>query len=172
MRFQLSSLTPFKRRDLEALYPEFLQTFILPAVYPQALELVDKHRRQSDRLLLLSASNEFLIRPIAAEFGISHIIGVIPEEDGNGGFSGNVCGTASFREGKITRLHQWLAQHGRTLNDFGQCWFYSDSVNDLPLLHQVNRPVAVNPDPKLAATATAQGWPVLHFAHAAPQKAV
>ncbi len=163
VRFQLSSLSPFPRATLDALYPEYLRSHILPAIYAEGRDLVAQHRQRGDTLLLLSATNEFLITPIGHELGIANIIGVVPEQNDSGDFSGGFVGTPSFREGKIVRLNQWLAVRGQTQVDFAAIHFYSDSINDLPLLQTVSHPYAVNPDTRLLAQAQVHGWPVLHF---------
>ena len=85
------------------------------------------------------------------------------ERRADGHFTGRVAGTPSFREGKISRVDEWLASRGQRLDSFERSWFYSDSANDLPLLERVTDPVATNPDPTLRARATAAGWPVLEL---------
>ena len=84
----------------------------------------------------------------------------MPEEC-DGRYTGAVVGLPCFREGKLSRLEDWLASCNRRLSDFSETWFYSDSVNDLPLLERVTHPVAVDPDPNLEAHARARGWPIL-----------
>ena len=163
VRFQLSSLSPFPRHMLDALYPEYLHSQILPAIYAEGRDLVAHHCQRGDTLLLLSATNEFLITPIGHELGITHIIGVVPEQNNTGDFSGGFVGTPSFREGKIVRLQAWLAERGQTQADFNAIHFYSDSINDLPLLKAVSHPYAINPDARLLAEAQAHGWPVRYF---------
>ena len=136
---------------------------IRPSITQMARMLVDSHRDAGDTLLLISATNEFIITPIAREFGIENIIGISLETDAQGNYTGRPIGTPSFQEGKVTRLHQWLAERGQSQADYEKVYFYSDSRNDLPLLEQVNQPVAVNPDPVLTLTAAQRGWPILDF---------
>ena len=112
---------------------------------------------------MISATNEFIITPIAQEFSITEIIGVSLETDAEGNFTGRYTGTHSFKEGKITRLNQWLAARGESLADYGKTYFYSDSRNDLPLLELASDPVAVNPDPVITEIAAQRGWPILNF---------
>jgi phosphoserine phosphatase len=82
-------------------------------------------------------------------------------EEIEGRFTGRARGTPCFREGKIERLNQWLLEQGASVQSFSTSWFYSDSRNDLPLLEQVTRPVAVDPDDVLRRTALERGWEVI-----------
>lgn len=163
LQFQLAPLSRFSRAELDQMHNEFMRDYIIPSISDQARQLVQSHRDAGDELLLISATNEFIITPIAHTFGISNIIGVMLETDASGNYTGRYIGIPSFQEGKITRLRQWLAQQGRQLADYDQVYFYSDSHNDLPLLKLVNHPVAVNPDDTLLAQAHANGWPVLYL---------
>jgi HAD hydrolase, family IB len=124
---------------------------------------VEGHRAAGDELLVISSTNEFIITPICKIFGIDNVIGTQLETDADGNYTGNYTGIPSLKEGKITRLHQWLAAHGKDLGDYGKVYFYSDSKNDLPLLRAVDEPVAVNPDAELLREALEKGWPVLNF---------
>lgn len=157
---QLRPLTQHDRATLEQWRRQFLPSKILPMITPAARDLVERHRRRGDTLLIVTATNRFITAPIAAEFGIEHLLATEPEEI-DGRFSGKVRGTPCYREGKITHLHTWLARTGLNLDD---SWFYSDSHNDLPLLQIVSHPVAVNPDKVLARHAEAHGWPLLRLA--------
>ena len=111
-------------------------------------------------MAIITATNSFVTAPIAREFGVEHLIATEPEQNG-GEFTGKVAGMPCFREGKITRLEAWLAQRGLHWADVTESWFYSDSLNDLPLLARVSNPVAVDPDPTLKAHAEKSGWPVI-----------
>jgi HAD superfamily hydrolase (TIGR01490 family) len=157
LRFSLAPLARHPREQLDAWHAEFMARKIEPLIGPRAEALVDRHRSAGDTLLIVTATNAFVTGPIAQRFGIPHLIATEPEVI-DGGFTGRVAGIPSFREGKVTRLEAWLEARGESLN---QAWFYSDSQNDLPLLQQVTHPVAVDPDPVLAETANARGWPVI-----------
>ena len=98
--------------------------------------------------------------PIAREFGVEHLIATEPEQQ-HGEFTGNVSGVPSFREGKVVRMEEWMAQRGWDWNSFSDSWFYSDSLNDLPLLAKVKNPVAVDPDVTLRAHAEQHGWRIM-----------
>lgn len=133
---------------------------IRPMMGAAARVLVAKHRDAGDVCVIITATNSFVTAPIAREFGVPHLIGTDPEQV-NGEFTGNVAGVPSFREGKITRLESWMAERGWDWASFADTTFYSDSLNDLPLLAKVNKPVAVDPDATLRQHAQQQGWPVI-----------
>lgn len=158
--FQLKPLSERKRAELDALHQEYMEQKIRPMITEKARALVEKHRRNGDLLMIITATNSFVTNPIAREFGIDYLIGTTPEEV-NGEFTGKVVGTPSFQVGKITRLNEWLAERDQTLQGFETTWFYSDSHNDLPLMKLVDRPVAVDPDAMLQAYAEEAGWPVI-----------
>ena len=139
----------------------FLTDYVLPMVTPAARALVQQHRAAGDDIALVTATNDFVTRPIAGLFGIDELIATELARDGTGRILGRIHGTPAFRDGKIARVQQWLAAKGRTLADYERCTFYSDSTNDLPLLEHVSHPVATNPGPALARIAHERGWPVL-----------
>ena len=143
-------------------HAQFMREVIEPAIRPEALALLQKHREAGDHIVIITATNEFVTRPIAQALGVSDLIALELERDALGWFTGEIAGTPTLREGKVLRLQQWLAQRQLTLADV-QATFYSDSRNDLPLLEQVQHPVATNPDDTLRAAALARGWPVLEL---------
>lgn len=163
LKFQLAPLGRFNRAELDKMHSEYLQEFILPHITTMAKMLVQGHRDAGDELLLLSATNEFIITPIAHLFGIENVIGVQLETDDKGNYTGNYIGTPSFKEGKVIRLKEWLATRNLSMTSYEKIFFYSDSHNDLPLLQEVSDPVAVNPDEKLNQYAQQHGWPILNF---------
>ncbi len=146
-----------------ALQSDYMNEVILPAMKPAALELVAEHRARGDLIAIVTATNEFVTRPIAEAFGVKDLIAVQLARDANGRVTGEIDGVPSFREGKIIRVEQWLASQGRRLEDFQRVSFYSDSPNDLPLLERVNDPVATNPSPALEAVAVDKGWRLLRL---------
>ncbi len=156
-KHQLCPLAEHDRAKLEHWRRQFMLTRIAPLITAEARALVEKHRANGDTLLIITATNRFITEPIAGIFGIAHLIATEPEER-DGRFTGKVAGVPSYRDGKVTRLTEWLNEHRETLDD---SWFYSDSHNDLPLLNLVTHPVAVNPDETLAGYARNRGWPVL-----------
>ncbi|MBQ9724571.1 MAG: HAD family hydrolase [Neisseriaceae bacterium] len=163
LRFQLAPLGKFSRHELDAMHAEFMDKYIVHHITKTAKNIVKKHIDNNDTVVLVSATNEFVITPIAAQFGIHNVVGVRLVIDQNGNYTGEYTGTPSFREGKIVRLQEWLANNGKTMQDYDRSFFYSDSHNDLPLLRLVDCPVAVNPDPLLRQEATDKGWTIIQF---------
>ena len=156
--FQLKPLSRHPRDQLDDWHREFLRLRILPIITQKARDLVQSHVH--DARAIVTATNSFVTGPIAREFGIEHLVATEPEEVG-GEFTGRVRGVASFQGGKVTRVEQWLAEHGLIWGSFSETWFYSDSLNDLPLLNQVTHPVAVDPDETLKETALERGWMII-----------
>lgn len=157
LRFSLKPLSEHPPARLQQWHGEFMQRKIEPILLPAARALVEEHRARGDTLLIITATNAFVTAPIARAFGIEHLIATEPEMI-SGRYTGEVAGVPCFREGKVTRLNSWLQQHRQNLAGSS---FYSDSHNDLPLLEQVQYPVAVDPDDILAGHASAQGWPII-----------
>ncbi|MCA3236823.1 MAG: HAD family hydrolase [Curvibacter sp.] len=147
-------------RQAQAARQRFMAEVIEPAVRPQALDLVRRHQRAGDEVLIVTATNEFVTRPIAERFGVSELIAVELERDAHGWITGEIRGTPSFREGKVRRFHDWLADRGLQRERL-LVTFYSDSTNDLPLMDNADHPVATNPDDRLRALAQERGWRVL-----------
>ena len=135
---------------------------IRPRITPEAMALVRSHQQAGDTVMIVTATNEFVTRPIAQAFGVSELIAVELERDATGWITGEIKGTPSFREGKVTRVAQWLAGQGLAWGDV-EMSFYSDSMNDLPLLEKAHHPVATNPDARLRQLATARGWRILEL---------
>jgi HAD superfamily hydrolase (TIGR01490 family) len=158
--FALRPLAEHEPTDLARWHAEFMASRVRPMIGEPARELVRAHQRAGDLCAIITATNSFVTRPIANEFGVEHLIATEPESRG-GRFTGRVAGTPCFREGKVTRLNEWLAARGGRLGDFSESSLYSDSHNDLPLLERVTRPVAVDPDERLAAVARERDWPVM-----------
>lgn len=158
--FQLGPLAAHPRADLDAWHRTFLAERILPMVKPKGRELVAEHRARGATCIMITATNAFVTAPIAKSFGIEHLIATdLDERDGR--FTGKPRGTPSFREGKVTRLNEWLTERKQTLASYPTSWFYSDSANDIPLLEQVTHPIAVDPDKKLTKVAQARGWKIV-----------
>jgi len=158
VRFYLSFYPAHDRAALLGWRERFLEETLGPRLLPGARPLLESHRR--DLVAIITATNRFLTEPIAAALGVEHLIATEPEIAA-GHFTGAIVGPPCMREGKIEHLDRWLAARGKRLGDFPQSWFYSDSINDLPLLERVTHPVAVDPDPRLDAVARRRGWRVL-----------
>ena len=161
--FQLAPLARHPRQKLDEWHGEFMRTKIEPMIRPKGMELVQRHLRDNHLCAIVTSTNTFITAPIARKFGVDHLLATELElEDGR--FTGKPSGTPSFRQGKVTRLAEWLGGQGRTLASFSASWFYSDSQNDLPLLERVTHPVAVDPDEILRREASVRGWRIISLA--------
>ncbi|GHA65620.1 haloacid dehalogenase [Formosimonas limnophila] len=160
------SFQVFAKNDMATLnqwHEQFMNEFVNPVIHPQALELVQRHKDAGHIPVLISSTNEFVITPIAQKLGFTHIIGTRPEMK-DGRYTGNVAGVPSFQAGKITRINEWLTEQGLgTWDDLACTFFYSDSMNDLPLLEKATFPVVTNPDERLQALALARHWMILEL---------
>jgi len=159
--FQLKPLSRHPRGQLAAWHLEFMERKIRPLIRRKARALIERHR--NDLRVVITATNSFVTEPIARELGIADLIATEPEQR-DGKFTGAVRGIPCFREGKVVRLEAWLAERGGSLATCSESWFYSDSLNDLPLLERVSHPVAVDPDETLRAHAERKGWPIISLA--------
>ena len=146
-----------------AMRERFMRDVMRPAVHARACKLVQQHQTAGDRVAIVTATNAFVTRPIADLFGIETLIAVELERDANGRVTGRAQGVPTFREGKVTRVEQWLQDLGHAAPDFDRITFYSYSINDLPLLEWATHPVATNPGVKLEAVAVERGWPILRL---------
>ena len=143
-------------------HAQFMKEAILPQIKPQAMKLLQDHQAAGDHVMIVTATNEFVTRPIAQAFGVQELIAVELARDSEGWITGEISGVPSFKEGKVLRVEQWLSAHQKTWQDV-QITFYSDSINDLPLLERAQIPVAVNPDTRLRQLATDRGWRILQL---------
>ncbi len=156
--FQLKPLSRHPRAVLDKWHGDYMRKKIHPMMRDSARALVAKHK--ADVRVVITATNSFVTAPITRLFGVEHLIATEPGQRG-GEFTGGVTGLPCFRDGKVTRLNDWLASRGETLRSYEQSWFYSDSHNDLALMSVVTHPVAVDPDDALRAHAVKSGWPVI-----------
>jgi HAD superfamily hydrolase (TIGR01490 family) len=159
--FATAPLRARSASELAAAHARFMAQVIAPALRPQARELVESHRRRGDRLALVTSTNEFVTGPIAAAFAIEPLIATRLQRDAQGRYTGRIDGTPAFREGKVARVGQWLAESGAGWRDFDRISVYSDSLNDLALLERASEPVAVNPSSDLEALARERGWRIM-----------
>ncbi|TGD75760.1 HAD family hydrolase [Mangrovimicrobium sediminis] len=157
LRFALGPLRDQPPETVEAWHREFMRRKIEPIILPAGRALVERHRAAGDTLLIITATNAFITRPIARAFGIDELL-ACEAQMLDGRYTGEPLGIPTYREGKVARLQEWVKEHNASMEG---AWFYSDSHNDLPLLEQVDRPVAVDPDERLRAHAEAAGWPVI-----------
>ena len=158
VEFQFKPLARNPRSVLNQLLKKYVKEVIKPMITEKARALVKKHQEAGDLIIVITATNSFITKPIAALFGIENLIGTDPEEK-EGEFTGKVSGTPSFKEGKVTRLEACLKSKNLSLASFEKSYFYSDSHNDLPLMEKVTHPVAVDSDDILSEYATSKGWP-------------
>lgn len=159
LEFQLRPLAENEPATLLAWRERFIAEKIRPMLLPAGRKLVDQRLAAGDLVAVVTATNSFITRPIAALYGIRHLVATELEVVA-GRFTGRPSGEPCFQAGKLACLDKWLAGLNRKLADFSESWFYSDSHNDLPLLLAVTHPVAIDPDPVLAAQAAARGWPI------------
>jgi len=160
--FQFRFLKNNSRKFLNKVRSDYIDEIIKPMILKKAVDLVNQHKEAGDSLLIITATNSFITKPIGELFGIDELIGTDPEEH-LGEFTGKVKGTPSFKEGKVTRLFDWLDEKNLKLADFEKTFFYSDSHNDLALLEVVTNPVVVNGDKILLEKAQEKNWPKLNL---------
>ena len=166
LRFALKPLSENTREQLQQWHDAFMREKINGQLHPNALALVKKHQAVGDLCCVVTATNSFVTRPIVKAFGIDHLVATDPATENNqahGRFTGKVAGLPSFKEGKVTRVNAWLQEQGLSLDSLEKSYFYSDSMNDLPLLEYVSNPVATNPDGRLRAEAEKHHWPILEL---------
>ncbi|MBD5772567.1 histidinol-phosphatase [Marinomonas colpomeniae] len=155
LAFSLAPLTKFSSEQLTELHATFMKEKVQPMMLEKAAALLKHHKDQGHFLLMITATNQFVTQPISDIMGMDHIIAPIPEVI-NGHYTGKIVGVPSFQEGKVTRLNDWLAETGHSMEG---SYFYSDSRNDLPLLDLVTHPVAVDADVTLTKIAEERSWP-------------
>ncbi len=159
LEFCLEPLSQNSITTLNDWHKRFMREKIEPIILPKAQAVVDKHRKNGDTLLVITATNSFVTSPIVARYGIDNLLATNPEMK-NGNYTGRVEGEPCFQSGKINHLHKWLDKTGESIKGAS---FYSDSYNDLPMLELVDRPFVVNGDSKLQAIAQERGWPSLDW---------
>ncbi len=162
LNFSLEPLAQYSLDQLAALHDKFLNQVIEPIMLPKAKALLAQHRRDGDYLLIITSTNGFITKPIARALGVDDILATEAEIIDDR-YTGQMTGIPCFQEGKITRLHQWLENASSKGFDgnLEHCYFYSDSINDLPLMLEVAHPIAVDPDDTLRAHAQEAGWPIM-----------
>ncbi len=160
--FQMTPLKPHDIQQIMVWRDQYARDWVKPQIKPAAKNLVSFHQARGDLCMIITGTNDLVTRPIADAFGIEHLLGTQLEVLNNR-LTGRYMGTPSFREGKITRLAEFLETRDLSLSDFASTTFYSDSINDLPLLEKVSNPVATNPDPQLKAIAKERGWKILNL---------
>ena len=155
--FTQAILSRTEAAELARWQAEFMAEVIEPIILAKGEALLQQHREAGDKLVIITATNRFITAPIAARLGVDTLLATECGME-NGRYTGQVAGVPCYQEGKVTRMQQWLAETGLSLDG---SYFYSDSRNDLPLLQAASHPVAVDPDDTLRAIAVERGWPVL-----------
>ena len=166
LRFALKPLSEHSRKQLKEWHDAFMKEVITGHLRQEAIDLVKRHQDAGDLCCVVTATNSFVTRPILAHFGIEHLIATEPATTGDdpcANFTGEVKGRPNFREGKIQGVNDWLRTQNLTLEKLSRSYFYSDSMNDLPLLEKVSNPIATNPDDRLRVEATKRHWPIIEL---------
>ena len=160
VRFATESVRQRGPEAAATAHAQFMREVIAPAIRPEALALLRQHQQAGDKVLIVTATNEFVTRPIAQALGVEELLSMQLARDASGWYTGEIEGTPTMREGKVRRMEQWLAERRLAWGDV-ESTFYSDSMNDVPLLEKVDHPVATNPDARLRALAQERGWRIL-----------
>jgi HAD superfamily hydrolase (TIGR01490 family) len=166
LRFALKPLSEHSRAQLKDWHDAFMKEVIHGQLLQPALDLVKRHQDAGDLCCVITATNSFVTRPIVESFGIEHLIATEPatiDNDPLANYTGQVKGIPNFREGKVRNLHAWLTTQNLSFDQMPHSYFYSDSMNDLPLLEEVSNPVATNPDERLRNEAHQRHWPILEL---------
>jgi len=162
VRFATQAIRDKGATESIAAHARFMEAVVLKGIQKPALDLVQSHQKVGDMVVIVTATNEFVTRPIAGAFGVKELIAIELARNAQGEFTGDILGTPSFREGKVTRVESWLAARNLGWQDV-ETTFYSESMNDLPLLEIATHPVATNPDVRLRQLATDRGWRILNL---------
>ena len=157
LAFQLAPLRDHGMDELERWRAEFIETTIAPLVLPKAVDLLDRHRRRGEALVIITSTNRFITAPIARLLDVDHLLATEPEISG-GRFTGRVSGPPCAGEGKVLHAKRWAEPRDVRLED---ACFYTDSIADLPLMEAVGSPRAVDPDERLRMVAERREWPIL-----------
>lgn len=162
VKFTLVPILRLTSTERAALHDEFMHEMIVPMILEKALALVQQHRDAGDYCLIITATNEFITAPIASIFKVDQLIATELEIE-NDRFTGNIAGTPCYQAGKVTKLEQWLHSHQepQLQLSLSNSIFYTDSINDLQLLDQVNESIVVDPDDRLRTAATCNNWDII-----------
>ena len=156
--FALSTIKGKRPEEIENLLNKFLSSVIEPMINIYALRLLHNHYHNNDVMLLASATNSVIVNPIAKRLGFENIVAT-EVEIVNGVYSGKFQNTPALGEGKLQKVREWMRRND--FSDFKNTIFYSDSINDFPLLLAVNKAVAVNPDNKLREECEKRSWEIM-----------
>lgn len=157
LAFALEPLTRYSIDELHAWRADYVETWIRPLIAPGTESLLRRHREQGHELLIVSATHLFITAPVAELLGVPTVLSTEPEIVDNR-YTGRFLGTPTYQQGKVIALREWLAGNGKNLDG---SYFYSDSINDLALLEQVDNPIAVHPDAELRSIAEHRDWKII-----------
>ena len=156
--FALTTIKGKKPEEIEDILSKFLSEIIEPMINIYALKLLHDHTHNNDIMLLASATNSVIVEPIAKRLDFKNIVSteveIIDEI-----YTGKVLGIPALSEGKLIKVKEWMLQN--SIESFDNTSFYSDSINDLPLLAAVSKPVAVNPDDMLREECRERSWEII-----------
>lgn len=159
IRFLVEPVLQLKTTDIDLLMPRFIDEYVVPNLYPDAIQMLMQHKQQGLRQVIISATSEFIVKAVAKHLDIDDVL-AIQLQVCNQHYTGEVFGIPTFREGKVERLMSWMTEQQETLDG---ALFYSDSINDLPLLEKIEFPIVTNPDQPLMKIAIKRNWPVVHW---------
>jgi HAD superfamily hydrolase (TIGR01490 family) len=160
VRFATEAIRKLGQQAADEAHRDFMQEVIEPHIQPAARALLQQHRDAGDTIVIVTATNEFVTRPIARALGVEHLLAVNLARDASGWITGEIEGVPTMRAGKVTRMEAWMSERGLRWDSVDSI-FYSDSMNDVPLLEKVNTAVATNPDDRLRQLAAERGWRIL-----------
>ncbi|QFI39977.1 HAD-IB family hydrolase [Moritella marina ATCC 15381] len=157
LNFAMAPLAYLTKQQVDCLVDECVEKYIMPMVFPQAQQLLAQLKQDKITTVLISATVSFIVKKVAIKLGIEHAMGIDMQIE-DSCYTANILGVASYRDGKVIRLQSWLAEQTEVYSD---SYFYTDSINDLPLCLFSQYPHVVNPCPQLALHAQVQNWPQL-----------
>jgi len=152
--FSLRPLTEHTMDQLHDWRQHFVKSVIEPIIAKKTPQLIQKHKDLGHTLIIVSATNRFVTEPIAQLLGIPNLLSTEPEVIDNQ-YTGKYIGIPTFKEGKIKALNEWMKNNNHNLDG---SYFYSDSINDLPLLEITANPIVVSPDERLKAISLKNNW--------------
>lgn len=159
LTFAMQPLVDMTTQQVNALVEECVDTKVLPNLFKQTLPLIDQLKRDEIDMLIISASVTFLVEVVGRKLGIPEALGIdLVEKQGR--YTSKIEGVPSYREGKVTRLEQWIAAQPTT---YSEIHFYTDSINDLPLCEYADYAYLVNPCPRLKALSDRPNWQILNW---------
>lgn len=157
--FQLAEFKGRTLAEMRALCQEHFETIVKPVIYRDAQELVRAQLAAGEHLCLLTATNRYIAEPVAAHLGFPELLASELELQ-DGVFTGRPDGIYCGGAGKLNHAGDYCTRHGTSLE---HAWYYGDSATDIPALHGVGHPVAVNPAARLREEAEAHQWPILEW---------